>query len=87
MATYIQAAQARKLIDRVRGLNNNAHRTITDLSILRSDLLSLTQADRDTVIQTITDMGYDPVEIQGILGNWNVVFTTMNAEGIARIAD
>lgn len=87
MATYKQAAQARTLIDRVRSLNNSARNTITNLSIIRNDLLSLGQADRDAVVQAVTDMGYDPIEIQGILGNWNVVFTTMNAEGIDGITD
>ena len=85
-ATYEQAAKARKLIERVATLNNSAHNTITELSLIRGDLLALAQVERDAVVQAVADMGYDPAEIQSILGNWASVLTAMNAEGIGPLA-
>ncbi len=47
---------ATELIHRVPNLNNAARRTIIDLLIIRNDLLSLGQADRDAEgIDGITD--------------------------------
>lgn len=85
MATYERVAQAKDLINRVARLNNQAHDAITRLSLMRGDLLALSQADRNEVIAAIGDVGYDAAEIQAILNGWQAVLTTMNAQGLGEV--
>lgn len=85
MATYQQASQARELITRVASLNNQLITGLSQIQAIRSKLVALTQAQRDTVIAAVQDMGYDPSEIQSILAQWNAVDTEATTQGVATV--
>lgn len=85
MATYEEASQARELIRDVAGINNTLVLNLSKIQGIRGRLLALSQAQRDIVVAAVTDMGYDPSEIQAMLAQWNAVDTTANAQGVATV--
>lgn len=85
MATYEQASQARELIQQVASLNNSLVSNLSRIQAIRGKLVALSQAQRDIVIAAVQDMGYDPSQIQAILGQWNAVDTEANNQGVATV--
>lgn len=85
MATYQQASQARELIQQVASINNQLVANLSRIQAIRSRLVALSQAERDIVIAAVQDMGYEPIQIQAILAQWNAVDTAANAQGVATV--
>lgn len=85
MARYQRAAQARDLIQRVARLNNQAFTSLTALKAMLDTLAALAATPKLEVQAAITDMGYDPTEIQIMLTNWGTVFATMDGLGMTKV--
>ena len=85
MATYANAERAKELIHDVARLNNQGRDVIDRIHDIRARLVALTQQQRDTITAAVSDMGYDPAEIQTILGKWEQVWTTKEAQGIVDV--
>ena len=86
MATYANAERAKELIHDVARLNNQGKDILDRLADIRARLVALNAAQRTSITDAVTDMGYDPAEIQAMLGAWQQVHDTMTAQGITAVA-